>query len=104
MNNITIIKIITEKALAVNLAGKHHVFVDIAGHVNSITVRAYKGGWSEELAELGPTYTCHCYYNSDECKPYLDNMLEVVDAYLNNDEANMNKQVVFDTDDMFGAL
>lgn len=104
MNNINIIKLITEKALQVNLAGNHHVFVELAGHVNSITVRAYKGGWSEEVAELGPTYTCHCYYDSEECIPYLDNMLEVVDAYLNNDEATMNKSVTFATEDMFGLI
>lgn len=99
MNKLELINQIVANAVQVNLQGNHHVFVDIAGHVNSIRVSIYVGGWSMANWDADPTYNRQCYYSDweyddetgiDNCIVYLQDMLQNIVNLLGGDDNGSN--------------
>ncbi len=67
--------VITDLAFEVSTTTAHDVFVDYAGHVNSLSVRVHEGGWNRIKCECGE------YKGKNADKNYM--------VYLNEDEENL---------------
>lgn len=62
--------------LKVNEQGKHHIFLDIAPHVDWITVQIFEGQW---FSEADPTFRVDCKYKVVEAEK---NIIELKDEIL----------------------
>lgn len=58
-------------SILINTETKHHVFISVQGHVNSITIKFWKDGWE---SYIDPTMRDEFYYAPDgeECIKEFD--------------------------------
>lgn len=87
-------------AALINIQGKHTVFIDDSGHVQTLSIKFHKNGWkSNKDATLSQTIKYCPYYENgkelifkQETLKELKLVKDTLFKFLKNDQVNMKKR------------
>lgn len=72
---------ISELVTEINLAEKHHAFLNHYGHTQEVEVRIYLGGW-EKGKECD--YSLNAYYTNADYETSLVNIIKILEEVKKN--------------------
>ncbi|GKX29043.1 hypothetical protein SH1V18_15230 [Vallitalea longa] len=91
MNQMVLINEIMRLTLLVNNVSEHTIFIEYAGHVNTLDCRVHVNGWRKDNKW---TKDFHVRLNSDDCGCFMLNKIKeyINDLYMNTEIVELEQK------------